>query len=78
MAKIQGIDTDLLLRARLRKGWTLRDVERQCWDELNVKVDNGNLNRYENGTLLPSPKALLAIATVLGLTVDDLLITEAA
>lgn len=84
MASIQrSIDTELLLRTRLGKGWTQRQVVNRC-NELGkdlkptVKVYDGNYSRYESGQLLPAPATLLLIAQALDLTVDQLLITQAA
>ena len=74
MANGVTINREALRRARLRKGWVLRDVSRRCWDEQKTRVDFGHLARYEKGTLRPSPKTLYALAQVLGIAVDDLVV----
>ena len=58
------IHNELLWRARIRKGWSLRKVEARC-KEINeetgneeVKVDFSNLSRYERGTIRPVPRTL--------------------
>lgn len=61
-----------LRRARLRKGWTLRDVTAQTAG-LGRQVDYGNLSAYERGLQRPNPGTLLVLAQALGLDMDDLL-----
>jgi transcriptional regulator with XRE-family HTH domain len=62
--------------ARLRKGWTLRDVSDACEElarkELGCKVDYGNVSQYERGLIRPNPRTLYTLAMALGVTVDDL------
>lgn len=66
-----------LKAARLAKGWTLRDVAVAC-GEFGVKVDYGNVSRYERGRTRPYPKTLLALATVLDGEVADFTADEPA
>lgn len=68
----QRIDTALLRLARLRKGWTLRDVSQRC-EALGTKVAYAQIGMYERDEISPTPKTLLALATALDLTVDELL-----
>jgi transcriptional regulator with XRE-family HTH domain len=76
MAIGQAVNTDELRRARLRKGWTLRDVESRC-AELGTPVDNGNVSKYERGEVQPVPRTLLVIAQALDVDVDSLLLPAA-
>lgn len=69
-------DGKAILHARLRRGWTLRDVAERCAG-LGFTLSDSNLSKYERGVVKPSPKTLLAIARALDVTVDDLL-TDAA
>lgn len=57
--------------ARLRRGWTLRDVAQQCSDK-GVKVDFGQLGRIERGECTPRPRLRAVLAEVLGVEVTDL------
>lgn len=76
----QGVKVNhhLLKRARLRKGWSVREVSKRC-EEIGietgsgVKVDFGNVSRYERGRVLPVPQTLFVLAQALDLTVDELL-----
>lgn len=68
----QRINTALLRRARLRKGWTLRDMSAQC-EAAGTKVAYAQIGVYERDEVSPTPRTLLVLATVLGLTVDELL-----
>jgi transcriptional regulator with XRE-family HTH domain len=68
----QRIDTGLLLRARLRKGWTLRDVSQRC-EDLGTKVAFAQISQYERDVVSPTPRTLLVLAQALDLTVDELL-----
>jgi len=77
MANGQRINTALMYRARMRKGWTLRQVSERC-EELGTPVDHGNLARYEHGQIRPVPRTLLVIARALDLTVDELLAEDDA
>lgn len=73
----QIINGDVLQRARLRKGLTLRDVAQQCADH-GQDVDFSTLARWEQGGWQPrSPRVLPVLAAVLDLSVDDLLMTRA-
>ena len=60
------------LQARLRKGWTQRQVSERC-KELGREVNNSNLSKYERGEYAPSPPFLAVLAQALDLTVDDLI-----
>jgi transcriptional regulator with XRE-family HTH domain len=71
MARLR-LNTDELQRARLSKGWTLRDVTSRT-EELGTPVDFGNLARYERGEMQPSPRTLLVLAQALDREVDELL-----
>jgi len=77
MANGLPIDSAELMRARVRKGWTLRDVTERCKDA-GTKVDFGNLARYEKGDIRPTPPVLKVLAEVLGVSTDDLLIPPTA
>jgi len=68
----QRINTALLRRARLRKGWTLRDVSARC-DDLKTPVSFALIAMYERDEVSPTPKNLRAVAIALDLTVDELL-----
>ena len=59
-----------LKRLRLRKGWTLRDLERE------TKIGFAVLARYERGDQAPQPRKLPVLAEALGAEVDDLLTGE--
>lgn len=59
--------------ARLRKGWTVRDVSQRC-RELGTPVDFSLYSRYERGPTYPGPGRLAAIAAALDLDVEDLLL----
>lgn len=61
-----------LRRARLRKGWTLRDVTAHTAG-LGRQVDYGNISAYERGLQRPNPGTLLVLARALDLDMDDLL-----
>jgi transcriptional regulator with XRE-family HTH domain len=61
---------DAALMARLRKGWTERDVIAECKRLGLPRV--GNLHKYERGLLTPAPQTLHALATVYGVPVEDL------
>lgn len=58
--------------ARVRRGWTQRDVSRRC-GELGHNVSDSNLSKYERGEFCPSPPTLATIAKALELEVDDLI-----
>lgn len=66
-----------LRRARLRKGWSLRDVA-AATKQLGAEVDFGNVSRYERGSVKPHPRTLKMLADALGITVDALLADEDA
>ena len=66
------IDGQKLRLLRLRKGWSLRDVE-DASKALGHTVQFGNLRSYENGTIRPYPRTLFALAQALGVEVDELL-----
>jgi transcriptional regulator with XRE-family HTH domain len=63
---------DVALMARLRKGWTQRDVMERCIELELAKVNDSNLAKYERGDLTPSPPVLAAIAQALDLSIDEL------
>jgi hypothetical protein len=58
------------LMARLRKGWTERDVIAECDRLGHPRI--GNLHKYETGALTPSPPVLRVLAAVLSVPVEDL------
>jgi transcriptional regulator with XRE-family HTH domain len=58
--------------ARVRRGWTQRDVSRRC-SELGREVSDSNLSKYERGEFCPSPPTLAVIAKALEIPVDDLI-----
>lgn len=77
MANGLPINSAELMRARVRKGWTLRQVTERCAEpDLDVKVDHGNLARYEKGLIRPTPRVLRALASALDVTTDSLLRVE--
>ena len=67
------MDTEKLRRARLRKGWTVRDVSSRC-EELGTPVAFGLIAYYERGDGFPTAPKLLVIAKALDVEVDDLLL----
>lgn len=73
MAHGVPIDVEKLRRARLRKGWTTRDISGRC-AELGTPVPYGTYAYYERGAALPPPRRLLVIAQALEVEVDDLLL----
>lgn len=64
------------LQARLRKGWTQRQVQART-KELGREVNESNLSKYERGVFCPRPPFLAAIAEALDLTVDELITLRA-
>ena len=62
----------VLLRGRLRKGLTLRDLSARC-AELGSPINYSFLSRIERGISQPSARVLPVLAEALGLEVDDLL-----
>lgn len=71
------VNTKLMIKERHRRGWTVRDVEDRS-KELDVKFSFSSYARWESGKGRPYPRAIPAIAKVLGLDVDDLLQSERA
>lgn len=67
------IDAEKLKRARLRKGWTLRDLSARC-KELGTPVDFGSIARWERGANGPNPDVLPVVALALDGNVDDFLL----
>lgn len=67
------IDAGKLKRARLRKGWTLRDLAGRC-EELGATVDFGSIGRWERGDNGPNPGVVPVLAAALDLDVDDFLL----
>jgi transcriptional regulator with XRE-family HTH domain len=64
------INPDVLLQARLAKGWTQEEVQEECARQGRPVY---NLSRMESGELKwPTPRTLLALATALDLKVSDL------
>lgn len=62
-----------LRRARLRKGWTQRQLAEEC-RRLGTPVSDGNIARAERGTRGGiGVRKLPALAEALGVDVDDLL-----
>ena len=72
-----AINGEALRMARLRKGWSLRDVE-TATGAAGAKVDFSNISRYERGDLRPYPRTLKAMADALDVTVNELVVTVAA
>ena len=68
------ISGQVILRGRLRKGMTLRDLSARC-GELGAPIDYSFLSRIERGLSQPTPRVLPALAAALGLSVDDLFTT---
>jgi transcriptional regulator with XRE-family HTH domain len=72
------IDGRAILNARLRKGWTQRQVADRC-EELGQRVDDTFISRCERGAAIrPSPRFLPVLATALDLEFDDLFMKEGA
>jgi transcriptional regulator with XRE-family HTH domain len=63
---------ELMRRARLRKGWTLRQAAQACAD-LGTPVDFGNIARYERDEKRPGPGALLVLSRALNFSIDAVL-----
>jgi transcriptional regulator with XRE-family HTH domain len=57
--------------ARLRRGWTLRDLADQC-SEKGVQVDFGQLGRIERGECTPRPRLRAVLADVLKVDVAEI------
>lgn len=72
-----AVNTELLRLARIRKGWTLRDVTART-KELGREIDFGNLSRYERGERDPRPWVVKTLADALDVTVDELVKKRAA
>ena len=71
------ISGQVILRGRLRKGMTLRDLSARC-GELGAPIDYSFLSRIERGLSQPTPRVLPALAEALGIEVDDLFTTSTA
>ena len=65
------ISGQVILRGRLRKGMTLRDLSARC-RSLGAPIDYSFLSRIERGLSQPTPRVLPALAEALGIEVDDL------
>lgn len=52
--------------ARLRRGWTLRELARRCADK-GVPVDHGQLARIERQEAIPRPRLRAVLADLLDL-----------
>ena len=65
------ISGQVIVRARMRKGMTLRDLSGAC-KELGSPIDYSFLSRIERGLSQPTPRCLPVLAQALGLEVDDL------
>lgn len=64
------IAPEVLRTARLRKGMTQEDVQREC---IARGAPGGNVSRMELGvTKWPHPRTIAAITEVLGLTLEEL------
>lgn len=64
------VNGKVIQAARIRKGMTLEDVQREC-AERGTPV--WNLSRMENGTLRwPHPKVIAVVAEVLDLDPDEM------
>lgn len=57
--------------ARLRRGWTLRDLAARC-AEKGAPVDHGQLARIERRSATPRPRLRAVLADLLELDVLDL------
>ena len=69
------ISGQAVVRARLRKGMTLRQLADAC-EELGSPIDYSFLSRIERGLSQPRPRVLPVLAQALDLTVDDLFAAE--
>ena len=69
MARIE-IDPEKLIRARHRKGYSLRELGRAS------STDHNNIWMYENGRRNPQPRAIRRLAEALDVEVADLLREE--
>lgn len=70
------INGEAIQAARMRKGMTQEDVQRECVARGGF---GGNVSRMESGeTKWPHPRTIAALADVLGLEIEDLLIKAAA
>lgn len=58
-------------RARLRKGWTLRQLADRC-AAAGQSADHSNLSRIERGDVAPRPALRAVLAQVLDMAIDDL------
>lgn len=65
------IDGQLVARARLRKGMTLREVEARC-KELGSPISFTSLSRIECGKSQPTARCVPVLAEALGVEVDAL------
>lgn len=64
------VNGQVIQAARIRKGMTLEDVQREC---AKRGTPVWNLSRMENGGLRwPHPKVITVVAEVLGLDPDDM------
>jgi len=70
------VNGKVILRGRLRKGMTLRDLDSRC-RELGRPVHYSFLSRIERGLGQPSPHLLPVLAAAIGLEVDDLFTEDA-
>jgi transcriptional regulator with XRE-family HTH domain len=71
------IDGDLLKRARIRQGFTLRALSRRC-AELGNPVDHKGISAYERGLTRPRPDTLLTLAQALGYPDPAVFLLDAA
>jgi transcriptional regulator with XRE-family HTH domain len=72
--KLPGsINGEAVLHARLRKGWTQREVAQRC-AELGQPYDDTQISKIERGKIdRPTPLRLRALALALDLDITDLL-----
>lgn len=56
--------------ARLRRGWTLRELAGHCADK-GAPIDFGQLARIERGEAVPRPRVRAVLADLLDLDAAD-------
>lgn len=61
--------------ARVRHGWTLRDLADQC-EAHGAPVDFGSLGRIERGEVTPRPRLRAVLAALLEIDVEEIQRTE--
>lgn len=70
------INGKAVLRARLLRGWTQRELAERC-AELGQPYDDTLISKVERGRVeRPGPKVLRVLTEALGLDMDELLTPE--